>query len=223
MQRGRTFIVTSGPTREFFDPIRFLSNPSTGRMGHSVASAALKRGTFDVVFISGPVMPEFSQVEGAKNVSVVSTEDMLHAVSEHLKAGAILVMAAAPADYKPAVKSAVKIKKTENPRIDLVPNPDILKEMAKLNQNLSPRATLVGFAAETHETEKYALGKLKDKGLDMIFLNDVSQEGSGFASLTNAFVVFYRDGRRVELKNASKEDLGEKIVDMVIEQSDNLL
>lgn len=212
---GRTLVVTSGPTREFFDPIRFLSNPSTGRMGHSIAAAAVRRG-FEVVFISGPVMPEFLTVEGAKNIAVTSTDDMLAAVTANLGPGTILVMAAAPADYKPAVKSPVKIKKTENPQINLVPNPDILKEMAKKNKSLTPRAILVGFAAETHETEKYALGKLRDKELDMIFLNDVSRQGAGFASATNEFTVFYRDGRREELANAAKEALGEKIIDSVL-------
>ena len=129
-------------------------------------------------------------------------------------------MAAAPADYKPAVKSPVKIKKTENPQISLVPNPDILKEMARRNTTLSPRALLIGFAAETHETEKYALGKLRDKQLDMIFLNDVSRQGAGFASTTNEFTVFYRDGRRLELANAVKEALGEKIIDCVLEYAE---
>lgn len=212
----RTVVVTSGPTREFFDPIRFLSNPSTGRMGHSIAKAAVRRDLFDVVFVSGPVMPEFAAVGGAQNISVVSTEDMLAAVTAALVPGGILIMAAAPADYRPAARSPVKIKKTENPQISLVPNPDILKEMARRNSDRVPRALLIGFAAETHETEKYALGKLRDKQLDMIFLNDVSREGAGFASATNEFTVFYRDGRRLELANAVKEELGEKIIDCVL-------
>lgn len=216
----RRLVVTSGPTREFFDPIRFLSNPSTGRMGHSIAAAAVRRDLFDVVFISGPVMPDFATVEGAHNVSVISTNDMLAAVADALQPGGILVMAAAPADYRPAVKSPVKIKKTENPQISLVPNPDILKEMARRNNEISPRALLIGFAAETHETEKYALGKLRDKQLDMIFLNDVSRQGAGFASATNEFTVFYRDGRRLELANAVKEELGEKIIDCVLEYAE---
>lgn len=216
----RRLVVTSGPTREFFDPIRFLSNPSTGRMGHSIAAAAVRRNLFEVVFISGPVMPEFATVGGARNVSVISTDDMLAAVADALQPGGILVMAAAPADYKPAVKSPVKIKKTENPQINLVPNPDILKEMARRNTQITPRALLIGFAAETHETEKYALGKLRDKQLDMIFLNDVSRQGAGFASTTNEFTVFYRDGRRLELANAVKEELGEKIIDCVLEYAE---
>lgn len=213
---ARKIVVTSGPTREHFDPIRFLSNPSTGRMGHSIGAAAVAQGGFTVVFISGPANPDFAEVQGAKNISVTSTEDMLAAVDAHLNAGDILIMAAAPADYKPAVRSPVKIKKTENPQISLVPNPDILKQMALKNKSLSPRATLVGFAAETHDTEKYALGKLKDKELDMIFLNDVSKQGAGFASSTNEFTVFFKDGRRLELANARKEELGQKIIDCVL-------
>ena len=210
-------IVTSGPTREHFDPIRFLSNPSTGRMGHAIACAALKLTNVDVVFISGPVTAEFATVSGAKNVAVTSTEDMLNAVDSHLTGGDILIMAAAPADYKPAVRSPIKIKKTENPQINLVPNPDILKSMAEKNRGLASPAILVGFAAETHETEKYALGKLKDKNLDMIFLNDVSRQGAGFASATNEFTVFFRDGRRMELANATKEILGDKIINCIAE------
>lgn len=212
----RTLIVTSGPTREFFDPIRFLSNPSTGQMGHAIAQAAVRRGGFQVVFISGPVSQNFTTVDGAKNINVVSTEDMLRVVGENLHAGDILIMAAAPADYKPERKSTVKIKKTENQRINLVPNPDILKAMAEKNRAFTPRATLVGFAAETHDTEKYALGKLADKELDMIFLNDVSRQGAGFGSATNEFTVFFRGGARLELANESKAALGEKIIDCVL-------
>lgn len=216
----RKLVVTSGPTREFFDPIRFLSNPSTGRMGHAIAAAAVRRNLFEVVFISGPVMPEFAAVEGAQNVPVISTDDMHAAVADALQPGGILVMAAAPADYKPAVRSAIKIKKTENPQINLIPNPDILKEMARRNAHFSPRALLIGFAAETHEPEKYALDKLRDKQLDIIFLNDVSRQGAGFASSTNEFTVFYRDGRRIELANAAKEELGEKIIDCIIDYAE---
>lgn len=184
-------------------------------MGHSIASAAVAANKYDVIYIAGPVPVEFSQVGGAKNIGVTSTDEMQAAVAEHLSAGSILVMAAAPADYKPETRSPVKIKKTENPQINLVPNPDILKSMAARNQTLNPRAILIGFAAETHETEKYALGKLKDKELDMIFLNDVSKAGAGFASTTNEFTVFYRDGRRAELANASKEELGRKIIECI--------
>ncbi|MBV6493365.1 MAG: Coenzyme A biosynthesis bifunctional protein CoaBC [Turneriella sp.] len=214
---AQKIVVTSGPTREFFDPIRFLSNPSTGRMGHAIANAAVAYGGFGVVFISGPVDPEFAKVEGAKNIQVISTEDMLAAVDAHLGPGDILVMAAAPADYKPAVRSSIKIKKTENPRIDLVPNPDILKKMAQKNVSIVPPATLVGFAAETHDTEKYARDKLKDKSLDMIFLNDVSKSGAGFASATNELTAFLKNGERLEFSKATKEELGKKIIECVIQ------
>lgn len=186
-------------------------------MGHSIAVAAVESPLFEVIFISGPVPPEFSTVTGARNISVTSTDEMQSAVAEYLEGGCILVMAAAPADYRPEVRSPVKIKKTENPHINLVPNPDILKTMAAKNKTLKQRAILVGFAAETHDTEKYALGKLKDKELDMIFLNDVSKSGAGFASVTNEFTVFYRDGRREDLANASKEMLGRKIIDRIVQ------
>lgn len=185
-------------------------------MGHSIAAAAVARGGYEVVFISGPVSAEFVSVDGARNISVTTTEEMLGAVDANLGAGDILVMAAAPADYRPEVRSEVKIKKTENPHINLVPNPDILKKMAEKNRNLNPRALLAGFAAETHDTEKYALGKLADKELDMIFLNDVSKQGAGFASATNEFTVFFKGGKRLELANARKEELGRRIIDCVL-------
>lgn len=186
-------------------------------MGHSIATAAVRTGGFNVVFITGPVAPEFSQVAGAESVSVTSTDEMLAAVDRHLEPGAILIMAAAPADYKPAVRSPIKIKKTENPQISLVPNPDILKAMAKKNRGLTPRALLIGFAAETHDTEKYAQSKLKDKELDLIFLNDVSRQGAGFGSATNEFTIFFNDGSREELANAPKEELGQQIIDRVLQ------
>lgn len=185
-------------------------------MGHSIAAAAVAHGGYHVVYICGPVSAEFATVKGAKNISVITTEEMLGAVDANLGAGDILVMAAAPADYRPGVRSQVKIKKTENPHIDLVPNPDILKKMAEKNRTLNPRALLAGFAAETHDTEKYALGKLADKELDMIFLNDVSKQGAGFASATNEFTVFFKGGKRLELANASKEELGRRIIDCVL-------
>jgi len=216
----RKIIVTSGPTREHFDPIRFLSNPSTGRMGHSIATAAVAKGGWTVVYISGPVSPEFANVDRAENISVTSTEEMLAAVEKHLEPKGILIMAAAPADYRPAVRSPIKIKKTENPQISLVPNPDILKAMAAKNRSFSPRALLIGFAAETHDTEKYAQDKLKAKELDMIFLNDVSKAGAGFASATNEFTIFFKNGSREELTNARKEELGRQIIDRVLRYAD---
>jgi phosphopantothenoylcysteine decarboxylase / phosphopantothenate---cysteine ligase len=184
-------------------------------MGHSIAAAAVAAG-FQVVFISGPVIQDFATVKGAKNIAVTSTDDMLAAVAENVYAGDVLIMSAAPADYKPASRSQFKLKKTENPQIDLVPNPDILKEIAKKNRSLVPRAILIGFAAETHDTEKYALGKLKDKELDMIFLNDVSKKGAGFAALTNEFTVYFKGGSHIDLANAPKDVLGKTIIDCIV-------
>ncbi|MCX7633930.1 MAG: phosphopantothenoylcysteine decarboxylase [Turneriella sp.] len=212
----RHFVVTSGPTREFLDPIRYISNPSTGRMGHAIAMAAVRRH-YQVTYIAGPGNPEYSNVAGAKNIAVTSTEDMLAAVLESLTPGCVLVMAAAPADYRPKMRSPIKIKKRESPQLQLVANPDILQEAARRNAQFSPRAILVGFAAETHDTERYALAKLREKDLDMIFLNDVSKPGMGFGAATNALTMFSKDGRRRELPLASKEELGEKILDCILE------
>ena len=205
------FIITSGPTREYFDPIRFLSNPSTGRMGHSIAQAAIAHG-HEVIYISGPVAEEFSRVQGATNISIVSTLDLLAAVEKSIAPGSILIMAAAPADYRPEIKSPIKLKKTESPQLRLVPNPDILKCMAEKNKSMHPPAVLIGFAAETHDTERYAREKLVSKSLDMIFLNDVSKSGVGFASTSNEITLFFKNGDRMDLPMEKKETLGEKII-----------
>ena len=180
-------------------------------MGHAIARAALKQG-HEVVYIAGPVAEEFSKVAGATNLNVVSTLDLLSAVEKCILPGSILIMAAAPADYRPYHKSPIKLKKTERPQLNLVPNPDILKSIAEINKTLDPPAVLIGFAAETHNAEQYAREKLVAKSLDMIFLNDVSKTGVGFASMSNEFTIFFKDGKKLDLPLSTKEALGEKII-----------
>ncbi|MCS6984658.1 MAG: phosphopantothenoylcysteine decarboxylase [Leptospiraceae bacterium] len=211
MANKRRIVVTSGPTREFIDPIRFISNPSTGKMGYHIAKAAVARG-YEVVYIVGPGDPQYCDVVGAKTKRVISTEDMLKEVLRSLKKQAILIMAAAPADYRPEKRSPVKLKKTESPELKLIPNPDILKTINEKGLKDKLGLFLVGFAAETHNGENYALKKLEEKNLDIIFLNDLSRKDSGFAVETNQLTLFTREGRKEKWKTDSKEKLGEKII-----------
>ena len=210
--RIQKVIVTSGPTREFFDPIRYLSNPSTGKMGYFIAKAALELG-YEVVLISGPVLPPYDSVEGAKNISVTSTQDMLNAVLKEIRSNSILVMAAAPADFKSEKVSMQKLKKGVTKILRLYPNKDILEEVnLRSKKRKFENLTLVGFAAETHNLKEYALKKLKSKNLDMIFLNDLSKKNSGFQVDTNELTVFRRDGTNERWPLSSKKNLGEKIM-----------
>lgn len=211
MSQKPRLIVTSGPTREYFDPIRFLSNPSTGKMGHSIATAGIDAG-YEVIYISGPVPEVYATVNGAQNISIISTLDLLDAVLRNLTPDCSLIMAAAPADYRPDKKSAIKLKKTESPVLNLVPNPDILKSAREYTDKEKLPVTLVGFAAETHNVEEYAKEKLRVKKLDMIFLNDVSRSDSGFGSETNQLTLFRKDGSVEKWSTMNKDALGGKII-----------
>lgn len=207
-------IVTSGPTREFIDPIRFLSNPSTGRMGYYIARAGVNKG-YRVTYITGPVSVRYRKVEGAKkNIDVISTQDMLDAVLENIKSDSVLIMAAAPADYRPVETYDHKIKKKDVPAIELIPNPDILKTVhSHIVEKKLNKIHLIGFAAETNDIENYAKDKLQKKSLDMIFLNDLTKKDSGFGTDTNQLTVFRNDGTSEKWKSEPKERLGYKIIE----------
>lgn len=209
--RKTKIIVTSGPTREFIDPIRFLSNPSTGKMGHFIAKAAVNNG-YRVTYICGPVNNRFNRVENAENVTVVSTVDLLEAVKKSLEDNCVLIMAAAPADYRPEKRFDRKMKKADAPSIHLVPNPDILKTIAAYADETGMKVRLVGFAAETHRAYDYARNKLESKKLDMIFLNDLSRYDSGFGVDTNQLTVIRKDGTYDTWEAEKKERLGYKII-----------
>ncbi len=205
-------IVTSGPTREYFDPIRFLSNPSTGKMGYYIAKAAIQN-SHKVVFISGTVSPEHARVQGAKNISVISTQDMLNAVLSKIREKCVLLMSAAPADFKPAKMSKKKLKKVKENSLSLVRNPDILLTVhSELKKRKIKQIYLAGFAAETHKGRSFALKKLKDKHLDIIFLNDLSRKDSGFGKDTSMLTLFRKDGSWEKWKTETKEKLGHKII-----------
>ena len=172
-------LITAGPTREFIDPIRFISNRSTGKMGFAIADAARQRG-HGVTLIAGPVT--LPTPAGVTRIDVVSARDMLAAVTEHLPRHDVLIMSAAVADWRPAQTATVKLKKEAmSATLQLEPNPDILKTIAPLKGS----RLFVGFAAETGDPRAEAQRKLQAKGLDLIVANDVTQPGAGFAVDTN--------------------------------------
>ncbi len=208
---GRTVLVTAGPTREAIDAVRFMSNASSGKMGYALAAAARERGA-DVVLISGPT--HLAHPYGVKVVPVVSAGEMRAAVLEQYNHSDIVIMAAAVSDFKPVRPSARKIKKEEAPGVlQLERTPDILKELGKSGG----KQLLVGFAAETDDVERNALKKLKDKNLDMIVVNDLLRDGSGFGTDTNAVTIFDRSGKRQELPTMQKAEVARSIVKSIVE------
>lgn len=209
--QGLRLLVSAGPTREYLDPVRFLSNPSSGRMGYAVAEAARDRGA-EVVLVAGPTcLPDPWGVEVVRVESALEMRDRLR---ERYPWAQGVVMAAAVADYRPAEVLAEKEPKVEAERtLRLVPNPDILKE---LGQEKGDRV-LVGFAMETGEGLERAKGKLWRKNLDLIVLNWVNREGVGFGSPENEVVLLLRDGRILELPRMSKRQVADRILDFVKE------
>ncbi len=203
------FIITAGPTREFLDPFRFISNPSSGKMGFALARAARKRGG-EVVLISGPV--NLPPPPGVEFVPVTSARQMRDEVTRHLPGAGAVIMAAAVSDYRPARYSRRKLKKNQSRlTLDLVCNPDILAGLGKKKGNL----VLVGFSAETENIVDNAGKKLKSKRLDLIVANDITAPGCGFAAATNRVVVVGREGVPEEWPLMSKDALAGKIIDRV--------
>jgi phosphopantothenoylcysteine decarboxylase/phosphopantothenate--cysteine ligase len=205
---GQAVVVTAGPTVEDIDPVRFVSNRSSGRMGYRLAEAARDRGA-RVVLVSGPT--SLPVPAGVEVIHVRSAEEMARAVDEHARSAAVVVMAAAVSDYRPATKAPQKIKKDAGPtRLDLVRTTDILRS---LGQAKACRF-LVGFAAETTDLLANARRKLADKRLDLIVANDVGREGSGFGGDANAAVLIDAQAE-TELPLMSKRELAEKIWDRI--------
>jgi phosphopantothenoylcysteine decarboxylase / phosphopantothenate---cysteine ligase len=213
--KNKKIIITGGPTREWLDPVRFLSNPSTGKMGIAIADEALKKA-IDVVFIHGPINIGLEE-KSYKTIEIESTKDLLDSVVSELEDNAILIMAAAPVDYTVKEKSFEKIKKSgDELELKLVRTPDILLEISKMNESGKfKNLFLVGFAAETENLKEYAIGKLKSKNLDMLCLNDVSQKNSGFGTNTNILTLFNRDHREIKLPILSKNNAALKILKQI--------
>ena len=202
------FLVTAGPTREFLDPVRFLSNPSTGRMGFAIAKAAKEAG-HEATIVAGPT--PLKEPRGVRRVDVVSAREMLAAVeAEDFDC---LVAAAAVADWRPASRSPVKLKKgSMEGSLRLVRNPDVLKTVSEKLRREGKRKILIGFAAETGDPVPEALRKCREKGLDLVVANDVSAEGSGFGVATNAVTFVRPDGSVRRFPTLSKETVARKIV-----------
>ncbi len=214
--KDKKVIVTGGPTREWLDPVRFISNPSTGKMGISISDEALKRSR-EVVFIHGPIDERLIEMKKYRTVAVESTTDMLEAVMNELEDGAVVIMSAAPADYTAAEKSPEKIKKGEGElSLKLKRTPDILKNIAQArDEGKFADLFVVGFAAETVNIDEYAKEKLASKKLEMICLNDVSREDAGFGTDTNIITIFKKNGSEVKLPKLTKDGLSEKIFDQI--------
>lgn len=201
------FLITAGPNREPIDPVRYISNRSSGKMGYALARAGLRRGAA-VVLVSGPTALE--SPPGARLISVTTAAEMRRAVLEEFPKCTAVVMAAAVSDYRPLEPSGIKMKKGKGPwELHLEPNPDILKELgAKKDGKL-----LIGFAAETDDVIANATKKLREKNLDMIVANDVTQEGSGFDGDTNIATIVDRSGASRALPLMTKDELADQILD----------
>jgi len=209
--KGKNFLVTAGPTQEPLDPIRFITNRSSGKMGYALAEAAQIRGA-EVTLITGPTQVPLPR--GVKVISVETAGQMYDETIKHYRSMDTVIMAAAVADYRPADFSPKKIKKEKNDiTIALVENPDILAEMGR-----GKGATfLVGFAAETENVISNAQSKLKTKNVDLIIANDVTQPGAGFESDTNIVTLLFQDGKSEKLPQMSKHFLAHKILDKIKE------
>jgi len=209
---GVRVLVSAGPTREHFDPVRVLTNPSTGKMGYAVASAALRLGA-EVTLVSGPT--EIAEPAGVEIRHVVDAEQMKDEMLVHAAGADVVVMAAAVSDFRPAVRSDEKLEKTDDGGLCLQVErtPDILEAL----RGIAGERTLVGFAAETSNVEERAREKLERKGCDLIVANRVGSAGAGFAADTNEVIILDRLGTRAAVGPAPKHDVAFAILDAVID------
>lgn len=207
--QGKQVVVTAGPTREALDPVRFLSNRSSGKMGYAIARAAAERGA-DVTLITGPTGLE--PPPGIRCIDVQSAQEMYDQVQREVQGAEVLIMAAAVADYRPAVTASQKIKKGEGIfTLSLERNPDILQSLGPQ----TPGQIRVGFAAETEKHLENARAKLERKHLDMIVLNDVSRQDAGFEVDTNEVTIITREYEPLQLPLISKQEVAHRILDEV--------
>ncbi|WP_330148679.1 bifunctional phosphopantothenoylcysteine decarboxylase/phosphopantothenate--cysteine ligase CoaBC [Shewanella oncorhynchi] len=211
---GQSVLITAGPTREAIDPVRYISNHSSGKMGFALAKAAADMGA-TVTLVSGPV--NLSTPEGVTRIDVESAKNMLDAVMDNVDKKDIFIGCAAVADYRISDIATCKIKKSaEEMQLALVRNPDILATVASLPN----RPFVVGFAAETHDVETYARGKLKHKNLNMIAANDVSIAGLGFNADANALRVFWPHGSQ-DLPATDKLTLARQLLSLIVKEKTN--
>jgi len=207
------FVVTAGPTREHIDPVRFLSNPSTGKMGFAIARAAAARG-HDVTLVAGPV--SLRTPRGARRIDVTSAREMLAAVMDAISCvtdrPVVFVSTAAVADWRPAKCAPRKLKKGQmSDVLKLVRNPDILKTVSRSFAS-TQKPLLVGFAAETGDPVAEAKRKCRAKGLELVVANDVTEKGAGFGTTTNHVTIVRRDGTVERLPMMTKAAVARRIV-----------
>ncbi len=208
---SETILITAGPTCEDLDPVRFLTNRSSGKMGYALAAAAQRRGAH-VILVSGPT--DLPAPEGVDWVPVRTTQQMRDAVIDRAAQATIIIKAAAVADYRPAMPRTQKIKRSgERLTLELEPTPDILAELGRVKSS----QVLIGFAAETENVAESARAKLTRKNADMIVANDVTKEGAGFDTDTNVVTIFLRDHREIALPKMTKAEVAEKILDQALE------
>ena len=206
---GERLLVTAGPTREPIDPVRYISNRSSGKMGYGLAAAALRRGAA-VTLVSGPTA--LTPPPGAVFVPVQTAEEMREAVLQHLADATLVIKAAAVADYRARQAAPVKLKGKRDLTLDLTPNPDILAEVAARRTG----AFIVGFAAETHDVVAHARQKLESKGIDLLVVNDVSQRGIGFDAEENEVLLLDRWSGQKALPRMPKTDVADAILTHVL-------
>ena len=204
-------VISAGPTREAIDPVRYITNRSTGKMGYAIAEAARERGLL-VTLVSGPV--NLLPPEGVEVINIESAADMAKAMKSAAQTADIIVMAAAVADYRPRQYSTSKVKKSDGDMcIELERTEDVLLSLGK---NKRPGQILVGFAAETDDLLKNAQGKLERKNLDYIAANIVGVPGRGFAADNNAITLIGRDGSQTEFALQSKKNLAEALLQHIL-------
>ncbi|WP_244833224.1 bifunctional phosphopantothenoylcysteine decarboxylase/phosphopantothenate--cysteine ligase CoaBC [Clostridium sp. BJN0001] len=207
--KGKKVLVTAGPTISKIDPVRFITNRSSGKMGYRIAKEARNRGA-QVVLVSGPVA--LKPIQGIKTVYIETNEEMKKAVFDEFSDSDIVIKAAAVADYKPEKYSTQKIKKSDSDlSIKFVRDTDILKELGKMKD----KQVLVGFAAESQNLVKNAKDKLKRKNLDFIVANDITKADTGFSSDDNKVTIFSNDNEEFNLEKMEKDKIAEKLFDII--------
>ena len=203
-------LISAGPTREWIDPVRFLSNPSSGKMGYALARAAVDRG-MQVTLVSGPTA--LKAPAGAEVLYVETAREMQEAMSQRFAKADLIIMSAAVSDHRPETRSKQKQKKEQvRMTLDLVANPDILMELGKQKKN---GQTLVGFAAETENLLPNARRKLREKNLDWIVANDVSEKDRGFQSDFNKISLLSKEQNEMDFEYQEKNSLARKIMDIL--------
>ena len=202
-------LISAGPTREWLDPVRFISNPSSGKMGFALADAAVKRG-MEVTLVSGPV--NIDTPKGVRRICVESASQMNVAMHDNFKKVNLTIMTAAVCDHRPKTLHRQKQKEHSSYTLELIPNQDILKSLGKIK---TPNQVLVGFAAETENHVLNAERKICEKNLDWIVLNDVLKKNQGFESDYNAVTLLSRAGKKILIEKTKKVTLAKELLNFI--------